>query len=497
MFKLTQEKFWAGTSASYWSALEAVERAEEKLASTELASKSRISEYVDELVGPMMSVEGQVAHIQVKGSLINGSAGFGRLYGVTGYDDIHQALTDAVADKNVRSILLNVDSGGGQVAGCQELCNYIAEVSKIKPVFSHTSTGMMSAAYWIGGSARKVYASETAMVGSIGVLIIHQEVSKAMAEAGITTTLVRSGKYKALANRYEPLSETAKEELQAQVDELDRIFVSHVAEHRQVSVEVVRKKMAQGREFLGQQAMEAGLVDDILSYSDAHSLADAAASKSQNLQKPVARGHAESHNLIQVQQGTTMKLNLTAEQLAALAAGAPVSSLGLSNEDAQALTESMQAAEGKLNGEGEAASESATATTEETKPKADSNDQIVSFLRGELRDANSALASSNQKIQDLESERDGYTAERAELLKIAKASIGKMQVALGMSDSTAAMADSAVVAEHTKLSEAFSNKFKVNGVAAVKPEAKKEDKAPAIRPEFAAAMALAKASKIV
>ena len=153
-----------------------------------------------------------------------------------------------------------------------------------------------------------------------------------------------------------------------------------------------------------------------------------------------------------------MKLNLTQAQLAALAAGAPVSSLGLTAEEQAAL--SAQTADTKPQAESDSKpaddSKPSDATPAAVQPAADStNDQLAAVLRQELREANLSLA----QLQTA-------TADQAALHGIVRASIGKMQIALGGSDTAATVPSNQLLAEHERLSDAFKARFKVGGVAA-------------------------------
>lgn len=496
MYKFDQEKFWAGTSASFYAVIDAQERAIEYLSSAEARGKADVKAWVDEMVGPVYTPEGSVGVINIKGSLINGEAGFMRLYGALGYDDIREALTEAVADKNVKTIMLKIDSGGGQVAGVQELGDYIREVSKVKAVSAFSDTIMASAAYWLGCSADKVMSGKTTTVGSIGVLIVHQEVSKMMADAGVTTTIVRSGKYKALVNRYEPLSELAKEELQSQVDDLDNTFISYVADQRGVSVDAARRKMGQGREFLGARALDAGLVDSITTFSDAHAVLNGStASKAPNARKPVASHSASANNPPNAQQGSPMKVNLTPEQLAALAAGAAVASLGLSAEEQAAVEAAMNASTAETPEEPEqpAATEQPAAAQPNTQPAA--NTSVVDFLRAELKDANTTLAATTAELTTAKAQIESNKTERAALLQIARAHIGNMQVALGGTNTADALADADVLAEHTRMTESFAKKFKVGRVTAA-PKSEEQPQAATLSPTLLAVLAQAQKQSI-
>ena len=128
---------------------------------------------------------------------------------------------------------------------------------------------MASAAYWIGSAANQVIVERTAQVGSIGVLYMHYDWSKYDAEMGLKVTVITSGKYKAIGNNAEPLSDDARAIIQAEMDQIYDLFIETVARNRGVSTEKVLVDMADGRVFIGQQAVEAGLADQTGSFEDA------------------------------------------------------------------------------------------------------------------------------------------------------------------------------------------------------------------------------------
>ena len=123
---------------------------------------------------------------------------------------------------------------------------------------------MASAAYLIGAAAENVYISgETDSIGSIGVIYTHIDKSAANETAGVKPTEVFAGHYKVITSSNKPLSEEGKGDIQAKVDYIYSLFVEHVAKFRAVSVETVLADMADGRVFIGKQALEAGLVDGV------------------------------------------------------------------------------------------------------------------------------------------------------------------------------------------------------------------------------------------
>lgn len=191
------------------------------------------------------------------------------LFGGTSTVTISRQLEAALEDSSVQSILLYIDSPGGTVDGTQALAEKIQAARGKKPIVALADGSMCSAAYWIGSSADKVFASsETAQIGSIGVVAAHLDVSGREQQLGIKTTEITAGKYKRIASNYRALDLEGRSTIQEAVDYLYSLFVAHVASARGVSEKTVTQKMADGRVFIGRQAVSAGLIDGIKSLDE-------------------------------------------------------------------------------------------------------------------------------------------------------------------------------------------------------------------------------------
>lgn len=178
----------------------------------------------------------------------------------------------AVADPAVDAIMLMVDSPGGAVAGTQPAGNAIAALRGSKPIGAFAEDVMASAAYWIGSAVdpgSMWIGSDTTQVGSIGVVATHTDYSRREEALGLRTTEIVAGRYKRIASEHAPLSEAGLETIQAQVDHVYGVFVADVARNRGVNVDRVLADMADGRLFLGRQAITAGLVDQMATLEDA------------------------------------------------------------------------------------------------------------------------------------------------------------------------------------------------------------------------------------
>jgi len=178
-----------------------------------------------------------------------------------------KALQTALRDPDVHSIILAIDSPGGTVDGTVVLADAVYKARESgKPIVALASGAMCSAAYWIGSAAKAVFVSDgTTLVGSIGVVTSHTDVSGAEEKAGVKTTEIAAGKYKRIASGYAPLTKEGRQSLQDSIDYTYSLFVDDVAKNRGVTSQKVLSDMADGRIFIGKQACDAGLVEGIIS----------------------------------------------------------------------------------------------------------------------------------------------------------------------------------------------------------------------------------------
>ena len=210
-----------------------------------------------------------VAVIPVEGVLTKRASWLQALCGMTSMDLVGQDLQAALDDPTVGSIILLIDSPGGTVDGTQTLANQVLAARNQKPIVALADGCCCSAAYWIASACAQVYITgDTTAVGSIGVVATHVDVSASEAQKGRKTTEITAGKYKRIASSYAPLSDEGRATIQAEVDHVCTIFVDNVATNRGVSVDTVLAQMADGRVFLGQQAINAGLVDGVSTLAD-------------------------------------------------------------------------------------------------------------------------------------------------------------------------------------------------------------------------------------
>lgn len=183
--------------------------------------------------------------------------------GGTSIEKFTSRFRQLVGDSTIGSIVLDVDSPGGGVSGVEELAAEIFAAREKKRIVAVANSLAASAAFWIGSAAGEFVVTPSGEVGSIGVLAVHEDFSVAEEKFGIKTTIIKAGKFKAEGNSSEPLSEEARENIQARVDAYFDVFVKNVARNRGVPVATVKKDFGEGRVFGARQALGAGMVDRI------------------------------------------------------------------------------------------------------------------------------------------------------------------------------------------------------------------------------------------
>ncbi|OAN68022.1 S49 family peptidase [Magnetospirillum moscoviense] len=204
-----------------------------------------------------------IAIVPVIGTLVARSGYLGAASGLTAYSDIADAIEAAATDPGIHAILLDVDSSGGEVGGLFDLVDHIQAIRAQcgKPIWAVADEAALSAAYAIACTADRLYVTQTGEVGSIGVVAVHRDESGADAQAGLAWTFVHAGACKVDGNPHQPLSDSARVALQADVDALFGRFVDLVAKCRRKAPEAIRSTEA--AVYRGDQAVAAGLADKV------------------------------------------------------------------------------------------------------------------------------------------------------------------------------------------------------------------------------------------
>jgi signal peptide peptidase SppA len=206
-------------------------------------------------------IVGGVAIIEVQGTLVQKLGSLQPYSGMTGYDGIRQNFLTALTDADVDAIMLDIDSPGGEVAGCFDLVDAIYKGRGAKPIWAILNESAYSAAYAIASAADRIIVPRTGGVGSIGVICAHVDFSKALTSAGIKVTFVTYGDRKADGHPEIPLSKEALESFQEDIDTMGSLFVETVARNRNITAATVRD--TQAATYLGEKGVARGLADEV------------------------------------------------------------------------------------------------------------------------------------------------------------------------------------------------------------------------------------------
>lgn len=204
------------------------------------------------------------AIIPISGTLVQKQSSLRPYSGMTGYNGIRQAFLTALADSAVSRIVLDISSGGGEVAGCFDLVDTIYGARRQKPIAAILTESAYSAAYAIASAAEKIYVPRTGGTGSIGVICMHVDLSEALTKAGLKVTFItNAGADRKTDGHSEiPLSKDALAAFQTEIDEMGSLFHETVARNRGLSVSAVSEMRA--GTFLGSAGVLAGLADAVM-----------------------------------------------------------------------------------------------------------------------------------------------------------------------------------------------------------------------------------------
>jgi len=208
-----------------------------------------------------------IAIIGIDGSLVRKSSYLNAVSGLTSYADIEDMFLDAATDGNVRGILLNIDSPGGEAGGVFDLSDQIYSQRGEKPIYAIANDSMFSAAYAIGSAADRIFVTRTGGVGSVGVICLHIDQSEMDKQEGLAYTAIYAGDRKNDFSPHQPITSEARSEMQDEVDRLYGLFTDTVARNRGVSAQSIRD--TQAAIFCGPDAVTSGLADQVGNMADA------------------------------------------------------------------------------------------------------------------------------------------------------------------------------------------------------------------------------------
>jgi signal peptide peptidase SppA len=203
-----------------------------------------------------------IAIIPICGTLVQKLGQARPWCGMLGYDSIRYNFNTALEDEEVDGILLDIDSPGGEVAGCFDLADAMLAARGTKPVWAHCNEQMCSGAFAVGCTADRIISAGTGVSGSIGVVWMHVDWSQFNADHGLNVTYITRGKRKIDGNPDQPLSDEAAAIIGAQIDAVGERFEALVGRARNIDPKAVLD--LQAGVFMGKEANKNRLVDEIM-----------------------------------------------------------------------------------------------------------------------------------------------------------------------------------------------------------------------------------------
>ena len=203
-----------------------------------------------------------VAVIPLEGVISSQGGGGGLLnfQGGVAADDIISFIEDADEDKSISAIVLKINSPGGTPVASEEIARAVKETKK--PTVAFIRDVSASGAYWVASSSDWIIANRLSITGSVGVYASQLEFGGLLDNYNITYQRMVAGKFKDIGSPYRKMTEEEETLLQAQLDRMHDYFLSEVVSNRGLTQEQ-REDIATGRFYLGDEALELGLVDEL------------------------------------------------------------------------------------------------------------------------------------------------------------------------------------------------------------------------------------------
>ena len=207
------------------------------------------------------TMRGDVAIVSVHGPVFKYGNLFTEISGAMSLSVLMKDFNAALENPNVKHILLDIDSPGGEANGVAEFANAIYNARSKKNIVAYVGGLGASAGYWIASAAGRIYANETAFLGSIGVVTTYYDDKEKLAKEGVKEIEIVSAS--SPKKRPDVSTDSGRALIQAHVDALQEIFVETVARNRGVSTEKVLVDFGQGDVLIGAAAVAAGMADGI------------------------------------------------------------------------------------------------------------------------------------------------------------------------------------------------------------------------------------------
>ncbi|WP_408097458.1 signal peptide peptidase SppA [Peredibacter sp. HCB2-198] len=174
-----------------------------------------------------------------------------------------EMLIAAEEEKEIKAIILRIDSPGGAVAPTQEIYEEVRRIDKKKPIYASFGTVAASGGYYIGAATRKIWANAGTLTGSIGVIMQMADLSELFAWAKYKQETIKAGRYKDIGNPGRPMTEEERAFLNTLLAGTHKQFMDDISAVRKDRLKKDITELAQGQIFHGMEAKELGLVDEV------------------------------------------------------------------------------------------------------------------------------------------------------------------------------------------------------------------------------------------
>ncbi len=205
-----------------------------------------------------------LAIVPIYGSLVHRAGWLDAMSGIMSYEEIRSNFRRATDDPAVESVLLDVDTFGGEAAGVFDLADEIYQARAKKEIIAISNEHAYSGGYALASAASKVYVTRTAGVGSIGVIAVHVDQSEHDKKEGMKYTAIYAGSHKNDFTPHAPLPDDVRSLVQEMVNETNDLFADLVARNRGLTTKAIKEMEA--ITYRGKKAVEAGLADGVMSF---------------------------------------------------------------------------------------------------------------------------------------------------------------------------------------------------------------------------------------
>lgn len=203
----------------------------------------------------LISVSDKIGVIDINGPILSAQ-------------DLTKTLMTFSDNQSIKAVILRIDSPGGAVGPSQEIYQEVLNLQKKKPVIVSMGSVAASGGYYVAAAAGRLFANPGTITGSIGVIMTFPNYEELMQKVGVSTVVVKSGRFKDMGSATRPFTEDERKLLQTMIDDVHAQFVEAVSQGRELPAEEV-VKIADGRIFSGRQALALGLIDELGGFQDA------------------------------------------------------------------------------------------------------------------------------------------------------------------------------------------------------------------------------------